>query len=186
MEKKPILYDSPEAASLQTVTGWVDSNGRFWGNDEHMARLSGCTHKKCSCGAEHIKSYTMCHDCRRREVKARYLQLSFKEWDGVEFVYSNSLERYFFGGVEELEEYLEDEELGDDIDLRLVFLKEEVYNKVKSDYWDGVIPEDSDIPEELQKALDELNKVVESLPVACYYPGNIRTEYRAKKEGKEK
>lgn len=186
MEKKPILYDSPEAASLQTVTGWVDSNGRFWGKYEHMARLSGCTHKKCECGNIISKDRIKCSTCYDKEDYDDYMKLPFKEWDGIEYVYSRRLDKYFFHGVEELEEYLIDEEIEEVSDLKLVFLKAEFYNKVKSDYWDGVIPEDSDIPEELQKALDELNKVVELLPVASYYPGNIRTEYRAKKEGKEK
>ena len=46
--KKIILPESPEAASIQTVTGWVSSNGRYWGNDEHMARYDGSTHRKLS------------------------------------------------------------------------------------------------------------------------------------------
>ena len=35
--EKIVPYDSSEAASIQTVTGWVSRSGRFWGNDEHMA-----------------------------------------------------------------------------------------------------------------------------------------------------
>jgi len=45
--EKIVPYDSAEAASIQTVTGWVSRSGRFWGNDEHMARYDGCTHRKC-------------------------------------------------------------------------------------------------------------------------------------------
>lgn len=47
-EKKIIPYDSPEAASFKTVTGWVSSDGIFCGNDEHVARYRGCTHIKCN------------------------------------------------------------------------------------------------------------------------------------------
>lgn len=36
--EKIIPYDSAEAASIQNVTGWVSRSGRFWGNDEQMAR----------------------------------------------------------------------------------------------------------------------------------------------------
>ena len=39
--EKIVTYDSAEAASIQTVTGWVSRSGRFWGNDEHMARYDG-------------------------------------------------------------------------------------------------------------------------------------------------
>ncbi|MDE9687494.1 hypothetical protein R4T22_18735 [Citrobacter portucalensis] len=36
--EKIVMMDSDEAASIQTVTGWVDRQGRFWGGDEHQAR----------------------------------------------------------------------------------------------------------------------------------------------------
>lgn len=39
-EEKVVMYESPEATSIRTVTGWVDPSGRFWGNDEH-AEASG-------------------------------------------------------------------------------------------------------------------------------------------------
>ena len=38
MTEQIIAYDSAEAASIQTVSGWVSRAGRFFGNDEHMAR----------------------------------------------------------------------------------------------------------------------------------------------------
>lgn len=37
--EKIVPYDSSEAASIQTVTGWVSRSGRFWGNDEQMERF---------------------------------------------------------------------------------------------------------------------------------------------------
>jgi hypothetical protein len=45
--EKIVMMDSDEAASIQTVTGWVDRHGRFWGKDEHQARWCGATHRKC-------------------------------------------------------------------------------------------------------------------------------------------
>ena len=36
--EKIVPYDSAEAASIQTVTGWVSRSRRFWGDDEHMAQ----------------------------------------------------------------------------------------------------------------------------------------------------
>ncbi|HAT6800607.1 TPA: hypothetical protein JAN03_00980 [Citrobacter freundii] len=45
--EKIVMMDSDEAASIQTVTGWVDRHGRFWGGDEHQARWCGATHRKC-------------------------------------------------------------------------------------------------------------------------------------------
>jgi hypothetical protein len=37
--EKIVMMDSDEAASIQTVTGWVDRQGRFWGGDEHQGAL---------------------------------------------------------------------------------------------------------------------------------------------------
>ena len=35
-QKQIIMFDSPEAASLQTLTGWVTADGRFYGQDETL------------------------------------------------------------------------------------------------------------------------------------------------------
>ena len=52
-DKSVIMYDSPEAASIKTITGWVSSAGRFWGDNEHMARYDGSTHMKCKNNPDH-------------------------------------------------------------------------------------------------------------------------------------
>jgi hypothetical protein len=52
-EEKVVMYESSEAASIQTVTGWVGADGRFWGNDEHMARYCGATHRHCEKNPDH-------------------------------------------------------------------------------------------------------------------------------------
>lgn len=64
--EKIVPYDSAEAASIQTVTGWVSRSGHFWGNDEHMARYDGCTHRKCDACETLIpvRGYTICDQCR--------------------------------------------------------------------------------------------------------------------------
>ena len=66
-DKKRILYDSPEAASVQTVTGWVSSRGMFCGNDEHMARHHGSTHRVCEKNLDHGEHETRgyCEVCAR-------------------------------------------------------------------------------------------------------------------------
>ena len=37
VEKKIIMRESDEAASIKTVTGWVSSDGRWWGDHEAEA-----------------------------------------------------------------------------------------------------------------------------------------------------
>ncbi len=53
-----VLNTSDEAASIKTVTGWIDRYGRFWGDYERIARYSGCTHVACSeCGKPSVKRF---------------------------------------------------------------------------------------------------------------------------------
>ncbi|WP_244858805.1 hypothetical protein [Pseudomonas sp. B2021] len=62
-EEKVVMYEPPQAASIQTVTGWVGADGRFWGKDEHMARWCGATHRHCEKNPDHpiheIRSYCL-------------------------------------------------------------------------------------------------------------------------------
>jgi hypothetical protein len=178
IEKKIILDTSDEAAKLVTVTGWVSSDGRFWGKDERAARYAGCTHSTCECGKLMERAYTKCEDCRHKADIERYNKLPFKEWDGDESVYSHACDKYFFN-EEDLVEYCEENEI-EPQELRLVICEQNNYNEVESDYWADIMPDDGDgdLPKELQKALDNLNSVIHTLPPCSYYPGKIRTEYK--------
>lgn len=81
-DKKIIMEDSPEAASIKTVTGWVSSTGRFWGDDERMARFDGSTHKRCDCGAV-IAHRSYCRACSDRKEAEKWEAMPEAEWDGV-------------------------------------------------------------------------------------------------------
>jgi len=85
--EKVIPFDSPEAARLVTVTGWVSSDGRFFGNlddAERIARYAGCTHQPCGeCGVLCEKMYTRCPECRAKEESKRFAEKKRQEWDCV-------------------------------------------------------------------------------------------------------
>lgn len=174
-EEKIIMYDSPEAAVYKTgLEGWVSSTGRFWGKDEHMARWEGCTHTTCPCG-KIIKNrtYTICEDCRHKKASERYNSMPFREYMGEPVVTWDG-DTYFFE-EDDLAFYCEENEL---TEIDLLFCEPIMWSDVKEDYWGDDMPENVDeIPEELQKALDNLNKVVKSLPPCSYEPGKIRTKY---------
>ncbi|WP_407226469.1 hypothetical protein [Enterobacter roggenkampii] len=66
--EKIVMMDSDEAASIQTVTGWVDRQGRFWGSDEHQARWCGATHRKCKNKPDEHPIHSTngyCEECHR-------------------------------------------------------------------------------------------------------------------------
>jgi len=112
--KEIILFDAESSARfVENISGWVDINNRFWGNNtdsERMARYSSCTHQKCECGELMAKGWTKCDKCRTKSTIDRYNLLPFKEWDGKEIVYSDMAERYFTDS-EEIEDYLDDNEI---------------------------------------------------------------------------
>ena len=82
--KEQINYDDPKAARyVKNIEGWVDINGRFFGNNpdsEHMARWSSCTHIKCECGNLVTKGWTKCQECRLKSEIEKYNSLPFKEF----------------------------------------------------------------------------------------------------------
>lgn len=180
-EEKQILFDDPSSAIyFENIKGWVDINNRYFGDNEdseRLARFSSCTHTRCECGKLAKKGYIKCDECRELVEIEKYYNLEFKEYDGL-LVYSHLVDKYF-NDSDEIDDYCLDEEI-DPKDLRLVYCEPIYFKQIESDYWSDLLPEDTDeyiIPNELQTALDNLNKVISGLPSISYYPGKIRTEY---------
>jgi hypothetical protein len=178
LKQKVIMYDSPEAATYRTnIEGWVNSEGRFYGKEEHLARWSGCTHIKCEgCGKPiPVRSYTRCEDCRHKIAVENYNKLPFVEWDETEPVVTWDKDTYFFS-LEDLIEFLEDNEMNE---IDLLLCEENKWHAIPWDYWSDMMPEGQDeLPEALEKALKEFNKVISELPTQSYSPGKVRTSYK--------
>ncbi|MGP0838123.1 hypothetical protein [Serratia sp. CY85251] len=84
-ENKIILMDDAEAASIQTLTGWVDRHGRYWGNDEQQARWCGATHRKCKNKPdEHPihSTHRYCEECHRESRQATFAKMERAVWAG--------------------------------------------------------------------------------------------------------
>lgn len=182
MEKEnQILFDDPSSARyLTNIKGWVDIDNRYFGDNgdsEKLARYSSCTHTRCECGKLAKRGWLKCDDCRELLEIEKYNNFEFKEYDGS-LVYSHLLDMYF-NDSEEIEDYCLDEDI-EHKDLRLVYCDPIYFREVETDYWSDNLPDDNDeyiIPNELQTALDNLNKVISGLSPISYYPGKIRTEY---------
>ena len=173
-----ILYDSQEAAErVNGISGWIDRHGRFFGENEHAARYSGCTHIKCKECAEPtpVRGYAICDSCRTKKDVERYYAMPRVKWDGETPVYSDACDVYF-SDEDELRDYLQEHDCTID-SLRLILCKENKYPEIEDDYFSEVLPDDiDDLPEELQTALDELNKVIRWLPAASWSPGKYAVE----------
>lgn len=181
MEKKQIMHDSPEAASIQTVTGWVSSTGRFWGKDEHMARYEGSTHKRCECGEVIAGGNTRCSACQGKYNIERYNALPYRDWDHASAVYDEVSDRYFFG-EDELIEYLEEEEVKPE-DLRLLICTPNYPHKIDSSIWEDIYPEEwDDDPKDLSDAINEFNDKLSKMKPFSYSPSKFRTIYEPTKQ----
>lgn len=168
------MYDSEEAATKQTITGWVSANGRFWGTDEHMARWDGCTHIKCTqCGEPHSKNYTICDVCLTKKRIDSYHQLPYRDWDRKSCVYDGFTDKFFFGGEDEIREYYKELDI---TSIRLQYTEPNYLSKIDTDSWSDILPEDTyDLPNDVMKAIEALNEVLDKQGAISYSPVNIRT-----------
>jgi hypothetical protein len=176
MQEKPmILYDSPEAASIKTVTGWLSSIGRFWGNDEHMARYDGSTHRKCEtegCSSiipQHGLLY--CRDCMAIREKAKFEAKPKAAWDGHAMLFSDSHDEYF-NDLDEAEDFAEDHE-ETLADLRLIICEPNRLREVDAEHWIDDLPEDGELPDEVLTAIDALNEVIRAAGPCSWSPGKF-------------
>lgn len=168
---KVIDYASPEAASIQTVTGWVSRAGRFWGNDEHMARYEGSTHRICKTNPAHGMHQTnsYCKKCWDEKRDAKWASMPRREYDGSPVCVFDS-DRYFFD-ADEIISWLEDNDIKPE-DARLVFCEPIYLRQLTGEEWADDLPEDGELGDQVAAALDALNKVIAAQPPAGWTEGN--------------
>ncbi len=170
-----ILPDDERAAKLVTVTGWVSRDGRFYGEDERIARYAGSTHSRCSdCGKPCSKNWLVCDACRHIRAVEKHAQRQAKPWDGICMIYSDADDRYF-SEPGEIVEYLEDEGEGRTLaDLQLLLCKPN-YPRAPNpaDYYYDEMPEDGEIPYEVTKAFASLAAALEKCSPLSWSPSKF-------------
>ena len=160
-QKPIIMFDAPEAASLQTVTGWVSADGRFFGSDENLARYCGATHRHCDANPEHqiyeVNSY--CKECRQERRQAKFAAMPVKEWAGEPLVIFDG-DTYFFD-EDSLRDYLTDSDI-DLADLQLCICEPNYPREIDpADHFCDDLPEDGEInDDQLLAAFDLLNEMI--------------------------
>lgn len=178
-----VMYDSDEAAKLITVTGWFSRDGRFYGDNEGLARWAGCTHKVCECGKEMSKTYTRCADCRHLSVIERYNALAEVAYNG-QYVYSEFDHNYYYD-----EDTIRDAAHYAEIpasEMLLVVCEPQDLDQFDPDsFWVDVLPEDQSADDAVDpnvlSAAKALNDAIRnSKRVVSWYPGKTRTTLKAK------
>jgi hypothetical protein len=184
-EKKIIMRDSDEAASIKTVTGWVSSDGRWWGDDERTARYAGCTHERCACGEVIEKSRMKCNACRRKEDREKFEKLEKVVWDGQPLVTDDD-DHYFFT-IEDLLDYCADIGMQPQ-DLQLRICKPQYGREIGDDYFCDELAEDGEVPDSVHEAMGILNKAIKDAGPLSWFPSKyaaiIPDEYKVEIEDK--
>jgi len=171
MKKEEIIFpDDLAAATKITVTGWVDRNGGFYGDDERMARWAGSTHKKCECGNIYPKS-GWCSPCHEKKAEEEWNKMEIVEYTGGPVVIHDS-DSYF----ESLEDFIEQyEDAGEDpYSHRLVLCREEGLREIDSGVFEGQLPEDSELPSDVEEAMKKFNEVVRNCKHRTWWPSKKR------------
>jgi hypothetical protein len=176
-EKKEtkIYYDSPEAAAYRSVEGWVSRNGHFWGNDEHGARLSGCTHLNCpDCGTERVAN-GWCDPCHAKKQRERFLAYPVGEYEFPLNLYGTDT---YFWEESDLLDYLADSEYEAKEDVRLVTCVPEYPAPFEpEDYWHDILPEDGEVQDAaILEAVEALNIAIKNAKPFAYFPAKQRVE----------
>lgn len=178
MTNKVIMYDSPEAAQLVTVTGWATKDGRFFGDNEHLARHAGSTHRRCDNNKDHApyRKNAYCEPCAAAKRIEVFNAMPVVEWDGEAPLNLFDTDLYFYN-LEQILEYCD--EYGLDITgLQLVLCEPVSMYLFSEDYWEDCFADDVDLPGEIQAALNDLNAAIEEHGKAVSWsPGNKRVIY---------
>ncbi|CDM88225.1 hypothetical protein [Xenorhabdus bovienii] len=169
---KTVMYDSPEAASIKTVTGWVSRNGQFWGDDERMARYCGATHRQCENNPNHpiIAMRDYCELCHTEERHNRFNAMERQQWDRETPLVIFDTDQYFMD-EDDLDDYCDEHQIKPS-ELQLVICEPNHPSEIDGeDYFHDVLPPDGELPYELQQAFNALNAVIRNSPPLSWSQG---------------
>lgn len=180
-----IFADSPEAAQYKTgLSGWVSRDGRFFGENEELARYAGSTHRKCECGEVFTRN-SYCRTCSDAKEREQFLKMPVVEWDGSAMLYDQNTDKYF-SEIEDILEHYENDEI--DINGAMIIVCEPNYaREIESDYWCDELPGDLSFEEcggvdaETVELLNKLNAKLKNT-ILSYSPGTNRVDVLAHAE----
>lgn len=175
-----IPFESDQAASIKTFSGWVDREGQYFGNNERSARYSGCTHIRCAdCGTLVEKEQGVrCHTCAGKRRKEAHAKLPQEAWNGADMLYSQEFDAYFHS-ESDIEDFIDgySSECALKLeDLCLVICTPNYADQFDLDFhledvlFDGL--SGSEISESLNLAVMALNKELAALPALSWSPGS--------------
>jgi hypothetical protein len=174
-----VMPDSPDAATLVTVTCWQSRTGELYLDKpgaEATARYKGSTHVVCDeCGKPSRKPYTACEECRYKHKAEAFAKLPLEEWDGSTLLYSEAYDHYLHD-EDDVEEFMRDHECSFD-DLECVICEPCNAMQIDADLWNGDLPEEAnnELPKEMQAAVDAFNEAIKGVVLSWKPTGIVAT-----------
>lgn len=170
-DTKVVLFDSNEAAHFQTgLSGWVSRHGHYWGNDERAARYDGCTHTHCEdCGEPVDRGRLICPQCHENRQIMRYTAMPKEKWNEEGMLYSDAIDKYF-SSWGEIKDYREDNGIGIN-QLRLIICEPNCLPLISDDYGCDELAEDGELPDSVEQAIEDFNKVIKAAGPVSWEPG---------------
>lgn len=180
-----VHYDDAEIEFRTDISGWVTPDGRYFGDNQHLARWNSCTTVTCAsedCDNHTHKQWTHCLPCRNKTKKDKW-EKADKAPLSVSSVclWSDAVGEYF-SGWERVEEYCEEFDSAPE-ELLLYHCKR---NKAPvfelEDFLCDIIPEDHTVEDvtssEVIEAASRLNKLLQACNLNSYSPSKIAVEIK--------
>lgn len=160
--EEKIHYKNAPVKYVENAKGWVAKDGRFWGENEHMARWTSCdvldcATEKCNNTVD-VRSSTFCDSCSENKRIEKFEALERKEWDGSTPLYSDSCDTYFFC-LASLNGYMEENDVTVN-DLQLVICEPIHMRQFDECSLLDDLHEDAEIPVAVSDAAEALNKAI--------------------------
>lgn len=115
----------------------------------------------CECGKRQVRpNYVLCDFCLEKKRLEKYKSLPLIEWDGVTPFLIFDSDEYFYS-EEDLELYCDENAVTPE-ELNLV-ISEPIYARhIDTDIFEDEMAEDSELPEELEKAIKDFNAAIDA------------------------
>lgn len=171
LESATINFPGSNPITLYKVPG----DGKNLYSSEESARYRMCTHAKCTtCGTPAKRPYTLCESCRHKRSVQRYRELPFEEWDGKTMLCIYGDDQYF-QDHDDIVMYCDDHDIDDSTQLMLVICTPNYIKPIQHDWFEDDLPEDGELPKELNDKIEEFNKFIETLKPISWSEGKVRT-----------
>lgn len=153
----------------------VPSDSKNLYGSEESARYKASTHSKCTtCGIPAQRPYTLCESCRHKRSVQTYRNLPFEEWDGKTMLCMYDDDQYFHDH-DDIVMYCDNHDIEDSTQLMLVICAPNYINPIKHELFEEDLPEDGELPKELNDKINEFNEFIKTLKPISWSASKVRT-----------